>query len=52
MPRDLALSNGRLLVMFDRQYRIRFLSNTEMLWQRRSLHALQCFASHLISVET
>src|SRR5258706_16140098 len=36
----------------DRQYKIRFLSNTEMLWQRRSLHALQCFASHLISVET
>ena len=25
MPRDLALSNGRLLVMFDRQYRIRDL---------------------------
>src|SRR6476469_10756593 len=23
MPRDLAVSNGRLLVMFDRQYRIR-----------------------------
>jgi len=23
MPRDLALSNGRLLVMFDREYRIR-----------------------------
>jgi glucoamylase len=25
MPRDLAISNGRLLVMFDRQYRIRDL---------------------------
>jgi hypothetical protein len=23
MPRDLAVFNGRLLVMFDRQYRIR-----------------------------
>ena len=25
MPRDLAISNGRLLVMFDREYRIRDL---------------------------
>lgn len=36
----------------EKQYRIRFLSNAEMLWQRRSLHALQCFAVQLITVET
>lgn len=36
----------------EAQYKIRFLSNAEMLWQRRSLHALQCFAVQLISVET
>lgn len=36
----------------EQQYRIRFLSNAEMLWQRRSLHALQCFAVQLITVET
>jgi hypothetical protein len=36
----------------DRQYNIRFLSNAEMLWQRRSLHALRCFAVDLISIET
>jgi hypothetical protein len=36
----------------DKQYSIRFLSNPEMLWQRRSLHALRCFAVDLISIET
>lgn len=36
----------------EKQYRIRFLSNAEMLWQRRSLHALRCFAVDLISIET
>jgi hypothetical protein len=35
-----------------KQYRIRFVSNAEILWQRRSLHALQCFAAQLITVET
>jgi hypothetical protein len=34
------------------QYRIRFLSDPRMLWQRRSLHALSCFAADLISIET
>jgi hypothetical protein len=34
------------------QYRIRFLSNPNMHWQRRSLHALKCFAVDLIDVET
>lgn len=33
------------------QYRIRFLSNPAMYWQRRSLLALQCFASELITIE-
>jgi hypothetical protein len=35
-----------------KQYRIRFLSKPEMHWQRRSLHALRCFAVDLITVET
>jgi hypothetical protein len=34
------------------QYRIRFVSDQRMLWQRRSLHALSCFAADLISIET
>lgn len=33
------------------QYRIRFLSNPSMLWQRRSLHALSCFAAELVTIE-
>jgi hypothetical protein len=33
------------------QYRIRFLSNPSILWQRRSLHALSCFASDLITID-
>lgn len=36
----------------DKQYRIRLLSKPELLWQRRSLHALRCFAVDLISIET
>jgi hypothetical protein len=36
----------------DKQYRIRLLSKPEMHWQRRSLHALRCFAVDLISIET
>jgi hypothetical protein len=32
------------------QYRIHFLSNPSMLWQRRSLHALSCFAADLVSI--
>jgi hypothetical protein len=35
----------------DKQYRIHFRSNPEMLWQRRSLHALRCFAVDLITIE-
>lgn len=34
------------------QYKVRFLSSTEQLWQRRSLHVLQTFATDLVSIET
>lgn len=33
-------------------YRIRFISSPSILWQRRSLQALQCFAAELITIET
>lgn len=33
------------------QYRIRFFSNPSILWQRRSLHALSCFAAELVTIE-
>jgi hypothetical protein len=36
----------------EKQYRIRLLSNSGMLWQRRSLHALKCFADDLIAIES
>jgi anti-anti-sigma factor len=36
----------------DQQYRINFLSNPNMHWQRRSLAALSCFAVDLVSIET
>lgn len=36
----------------DVRYRIRFLSNATIHWQRRSLHALQMFAIDLVSVDT
>jgi hypothetical protein len=35
----------------ERQYRIRFHSNPRILWQRRSMHALKCFAVNLIDVD-
>ncbi len=35
-----------------RQYRIRFLSDEQKHWQRRSLGALSCFAVDLIQIET
>ena len=34
------------------QYRIRFLSDEQKHWQRRSLGALSCFAVDLIDIET
>ena len=36
----------------DQQYRIHFVSNTSMHWQRRSLAALSCFAVNLVTIET
>lgn len=36
----------------DEQYKFRFQSNPNMLWQRRSLAALSCFAVNLVSIET
>jgi len=36
----------------DNRYMIRFLSDPNMHWQRRSLHVLQCFAPDVVSVET
>lgn len=35
----------------EKRYRVRLISSPEMYWQRRSLHALSCFATDLISVE-
>lgn len=35
-----------------RQYQIRFRSDPAMHWQKRSLHALRCFAVELITIET
>lgn len=32
------------------QYKVRFVSNPSMHWQKRSLHSLRCFAVDLISV--
>lgn len=34
-----------------KKYRIRLLSKPELLWQRRSLHALRCFAVDLVTIE-
>ena len=32
------------------QYKVRFLSNSKLHWQKRSLHSLRCFAVELITV--
>ncbi len=34
------------------QYRILFFSNPAILWQRRSLNALSCFAAHLVTIDS
>jgi hypothetical protein len=34
------------------QYRIQFQSNPAILWQRRSLNALSCFAAHLVTIDS
>jgi hypothetical protein len=33
-----------------KQYRIQFVANPDQPWQRRSVHALKCFATELISI--
>ncbi|MEO8699866.1 MAG: hypothetical protein ABI867_07470 [Kofleriaceae bacterium] len=35
----------------ERRYKVRFLSNPQLHWQKRSLHSLRCFAVELITVE-
>lgn len=35
----------------ERQYKVVYRSNAAYLWQRRSLHALQCLAVDLVSIE-
>jgi hypothetical protein len=35
----------------DHQYKVRFVANPDMHWQRRSLDALRCFAVELITVD-
>ncbi|HSN99488.1 MAG TPA: hypothetical protein VLS89_14430 [Candidatus Nanopelagicales bacterium] len=45
------ISNARDLAT-PRRYAIHFISRPEILWQRRSLNALRCFAVDLITVET
>ncbi|MDX2092973.1 MAG: hypothetical protein SFX73_34330 [Kofleriaceae bacterium] len=32
------------------QYRVKFQSNSQLHWQKRSLHSLRCFAVELITV--
>ena len=34
-----------------KQYRVTFLSSASRHWQRRSLHALSCFARGLVTIE-
>jgi hypothetical protein len=34
------------------QYNIRFLSRPTLLWQKRSLHAMRCFAPDLLTIES
>jgi len=36
----------------SKQYRIKIRSNPSLLWQRRSLAALSCFAVDLVTIET
>src|SRR5688572_27796215 len=35
----------------EQRYRLRFRSNPELLWQRRSLHVLKTFATELVFVD-
>jgi hypothetical protein len=42
--------NDILELAADRQYKVQFLSNPKLHWQKRSLHSLRCFAVELITV--
>ena len=62
--RDLEFMNAACMKLFviwvsdilesphDQRYRLRFLSNPEVRWQRRSLMALQCLTSELVVIES
>jgi hypothetical protein len=43
---------GRVQELAAQSYKVRFLSDPKMHWQRRSLHVLECFAPELVSIET
>ena len=43
---------GRVQELAAEAYKVRFLSDPKLHWQRRSLHVLQCFAPELVTVET
>jgi hypothetical protein len=59
--RDLEFMNSSCFIKFvswlgkleesATKYRIRFISTRRYHWQKRSLHALRCFASELVLVE-
>lgn len=34
----------------ERRYKVQFVSNPKLHWQKRSLHSLRCFASDVISI--
>ena len=36
----------------DRQYEVRFVCDPQMLWQRRGMRALTCFAANLVSIDS
>ena len=43
---------GQVQELSGDAYKVRFLSDPKMHWQRRSLNVLQCFAPELVAVET
>ena len=47
----IAWINEIQLMDADRRYRVRLVSNPSVLWQRRGLESLRCFASDLITVD-
>ncbi|HKQ70942.1 MAG TPA: hypothetical protein VJT73_16465 [Polyangiaceae bacterium] len=44
--------SGAASVEPERRYRVRFLANHMLHWQRRSLEALRCVATDIIEIET